>query len=30
MIDIKVGITDYDSLSVDTDDDIENIKAYFG
>jgi len=30
MFDIKVGITSYDSISVDTSDDIKKITAYFG
>ena len=30
MYDIKVGITPYDSISVDTSDDIKKITAYFG
>ena len=30
MFDIKVGITTYDSMSVDTSDDIKKIKSYFG
>ena len=30
MFDIKVGITTYDSISVDTSDDIKKITAYFG